>query len=189
MIKLMEDANDILGFTFVHLLDISDMSLVSSEVMQHFMKIFQKKHGGTAASAYISKRKRQRQNWRNHWVGETWAFSSVDTQAASPNTKNVTTLRVQDSPRIQTCKKSKKAGKHSPFGPKTYEIGYGNGHLNGQALNHQTAPKWHRFGRPGKDMSKDKRSIQKLRREVEKTKRALSSTHQAGKTFQQVAKG
>merc|ERR1712209_369807 len=31
----------------------------------------------------------------------------------------------------------------------------------------------------GKDMSKDKRSIQKLRREVEKTKRALSSTHQA----------
>merc|ERR1712186_250311 len=30
----------------------------------------------------------------------------------------------------------------------------------------------------GKDMSKDKRSIQKLRREVEKTKRALSSTHQ-----------
>ena len=29
------------------------------------------------------------------------------------------------------------------------------------------------------DMSKDKRSIQKLRREVEKTKRALSSTHQA----------
>merc|ERR1712154_257475 len=30
----------------------------------------------------------------------------------------------------------------------------------------------------GKDMSKDKRAIQKLRREVEKTKRALSSTHQ-----------
>merc|ERR1719460_1239507 len=30
-----------------------------------------------------------------------------------------------------------------------------------------------------KDMSKDKRAIQKLRREVEKTKRALSSTHQA----------
>merc|ERR1712217_767175 len=30
-----------------------------------------------------------------------------------------------------------------------------------------------------KDMSKDKRSLQKLRREVEKTKRALSSTHQA----------
>jgi len=30
-----------------------------------------------------------------------------------------------------------------------------------------------------KDMSKDKRSIQKLRREVEKAKRALSSTHQA----------
>eukprot|EP00397_Hematodinium_sp_SG-2012_P018352 GEMP01018796.1.p1 GENE.GEMP01018796.1~~GEMP01018796.1.p1 ORF type:complete len:654 (+),score=154.22 GEMP01018796.1:50-2011(+) len=29
------------------------------------------------------------------------------------------------------------------------------------------------------DMTKDKRSIQKLRREVEKTKRALSSTHQA----------
>merc|ERR1712023_88824 len=31
----------------------------------------------------------------------------------------------------------------------------------------------------GKDMSKDKRSMQKLRKEVEKTKRALSSTHQA----------
>merc|ERR1712153_23848 len=30
-----------------------------------------------------------------------------------------------------------------------------------------------------KDMTKDKRSIQKLRREVEKAKRALSSTHQA----------
>merc|ERR1711865_952905 len=30
----------------------------------------------------------------------------------------------------------------------------------------------------GKDMSKDKRSIQKLRKEVEKAKRALSSTHQ-----------
>merc|ERR1740127_122203 len=30
-----------------------------------------------------------------------------------------------------------------------------------------------------KDMSKDKRAIQKLRKEVEKTKRALSSTHQA----------
>jgi len=30
----------------------------------------------------------------------------------------------------------------------------------------------------GKDMSKDKRSVQKLRREVEKAKRALSSTHQ-----------
>merc|ERR1712216_875296 len=30
-----------------------------------------------------------------------------------------------------------------------------------------------------KDMSKDKRSLQKLRREVEKAKRALSSTHQA----------
>merc|ERR1711908_129925 len=29
------------------------------------------------------------------------------------------------------------------------------------------------------DMSKDKRSMQKLRREVEKAKRALSSTHQA----------
>merc|ERR1712202_45476 len=31
----------------------------------------------------------------------------------------------------------------------------------------------------GKDMSKDKRAVQKLRREVEKAKRALSSTHQA----------
>merc|ERR1719487_2974451 len=31
----------------------------------------------------------------------------------------------------------------------------------------------------GKDMAKDKRSLQKLRKEVEKTKRALSSTHQA----------
>merc|ERR1712216_97111 len=30
-----------------------------------------------------------------------------------------------------------------------------------------------------KDMSKDKRSLQKLRREVEKAKRALSSAHQA----------
>merc|ERR1719210_1390880 len=30
----------------------------------------------------------------------------------------------------------------------------------------------------GKDMSKDKRAIQKLRREVEKTKRALSPTYQ-----------
>merc|ERR1712202_127213 len=30
----------------------------------------------------------------------------------------------------------------------------------------------------GKDMSKDKRAMQKLRREVEKAKRALSSTHQ-----------
>merc|ERR1712070_933832 len=34
------------------------------------------------------------------------------------------------------------------------------------------------MGKHGKDMSKDKRAIQKLRREVEKTKRALSSTHQ-----------
>merc|ERR1712022_35694 len=31
----------------------------------------------------------------------------------------------------------------------------------------------------GKDMTKDKRALQKLRREVEKAKRALSSTHQA----------
>merc|ERR1711988_996142 len=31
----------------------------------------------------------------------------------------------------------------------------------------------------GKDMSKDKRALQKLRREVEKAKRALSSAHQA----------
>merc|ERR1712091_718085 len=31
----------------------------------------------------------------------------------------------------------------------------------------------------GKDLSKDKRALQKLRREVEKAKRALSSTHQA----------
>jgi heat shock protein 5 len=30
-----------------------------------------------------------------------------------------------------------------------------------------------------KDMSTDKRALQKLRREVEKAKRALSSTHQA----------
>merc|ERR1712093_580622 len=30
----------------------------------------------------------------------------------------------------------------------------------------------------GKDISKDKRAMQKLRREVEKAKRALSSTHQ-----------
>merc|ERR1712232_573900 len=33
--------------------------------------------------------------------------------------------------------------------------------------------------RHGKDMSKDKRAVQKLRHEVEKAKRALSSTHQA----------
>merc|ERR1712079_112550 len=35
------------------------------------------------------------------------------------------------------------------------------------------------MGKSGKDMTKDKRALQKLRREVEKTKRALSSTHQA----------
>merc|ERR1712050_806724 len=33
--------------------------------------------------------------------------------------------------------------------------------------------------RHGRDMSADKRAVQKLRREVEKAKRALSSTHQA----------
>jgi len=31
----------------------------------------------------------------------------------------------------------------------------------------------------GKDISEDKRALQKLKREVEKTKRALSNTHEA----------
>merc|ERR1712022_70376 len=35
------------------------------------------------------------------------------------------------------------------------------------------------MGKHNKDMTKDKRALQKLRREVEKAKRALSSTHQA----------
>merc|ERR1719351_748252 len=57
----------------------------------------------------------------------------------------------------------------------------GDTHLGGEDFDQRVMQHFIKLfeKKHGKDMSKDKRSIQKLRREVEKTKRALSSTHQA----------
>merc|ERR1712135_94229 len=56
----------------------------------------------------------------------------------------------------------------------------GDTHLGGEDFDQRVMQHFIKLfqKKHGKDMSKDKRSIQKLRREVEKTKRALSSTHQ-----------
>ena len=57
----------------------------------------------------------------------------------------------------------------------------GDTHLGGEDFDQRVMQHFMKIfeKKHGKDMTKDKRSIQKLRREVEKTKRALSSTHQA----------
>ena len=57
----------------------------------------------------------------------------------------------------------------------------GDTHLGGEDFDQRVMQHFMKIfqKKHGKDMSVDKRSIQKLRREVEKTKRALSSTHQA----------
>jgi heat shock protein 5 len=57
----------------------------------------------------------------------------------------------------------------------------GDTHLGGEDFDQRVMEHFMKVfnKKTGKDMSKDKRSIQKLRKEVEKTKRALSSTHQA----------
>merc|ERR1712012_1508221 len=57
----------------------------------------------------------------------------------------------------------------------------GDTHLGGEDFDQRVMQHFIKLfqKKHGKDMTKDKRSIQKLRREVEKTKRALSSTHQA----------
>merc|ERR1712036_142764 len=57
----------------------------------------------------------------------------------------------------------------------------GDTHLGGEDFDQRVMEHFMKVFRKkhGKDISKDKRAIQKLRREVEKTKRALSSTHQA----------
>merc|ERR1712085_227595 len=56
----------------------------------------------------------------------------------------------------------------------------GDTHLGGEDFDQRVMQHFMKIfqKKHGKDMSKDKRAIQKLRREVEKTKRALSSTHQ-----------
>merc|ERR1719385_596218 len=56
----------------------------------------------------------------------------------------------------------------------------GDTHLGGEDFDQRVMQHFIKIfqKKHGKDMSKDKRAIQKLRREVEKTKRALSSTHQ-----------
>merc|ERR1719494_543443 len=56
----------------------------------------------------------------------------------------------------------------------------GDTHLGGEDFDQRVMQHFMKVfqKKHGKDMSKDKRSIQKLRKEVEKTKRALSSTHQ-----------
>merc|ERR1712117_298024 len=56
----------------------------------------------------------------------------------------------------------------------------GDTHLGGEDFDQRVMQHFMKVfqKKHGKDMSKDKRAIQKLRREVEKTKRALSSTHQ-----------
>jgi len=41
----------------------------------------------------------------------------------------------------------------------------------------------------GKDISRDKRAIQKLKREVEKAKRALSSTHETKIEIESLSEG
>merc|ERR1712224_446497 len=57
----------------------------------------------------------------------------------------------------------------------------GDTHLGGEDFDQRVMEHFIKVfnKKAGKDMSKDKRSLQKLRKEVEKTKRALSSTHQA----------
>merc|ERR1712232_163462 len=57
----------------------------------------------------------------------------------------------------------------------------GDTHLGGEDFDQRVMQHFMKVfqKKHGKDMSKDKRAMQKLRREVEKTKRALSSTHQA----------
>merc|ERR1711976_722866 len=56
----------------------------------------------------------------------------------------------------------------------------GDTHLGGEDFDQRVMQHFMKIfqKKHGKDMSKEKRAIQKLRREVEKTKRALSSTHQ-----------
>merc|ERR1712139_62801 len=60
-------------------------------------------------------------------------------------------------------------------------MGNGDTHLGGEDFDQRVMQHFIKIfnKKTGKDMSKDKRSLQKLRKEVEKTKRALSSTHQA----------
>merc|ERR1711981_43118 len=57
----------------------------------------------------------------------------------------------------------------------------GDTHLGGEDFDQQVMTHFIKIfqKKHSKDMTKDKRAVQKLRREVEKTKRALSSTHQA----------
>merc|ERR1711988_872231 len=57
----------------------------------------------------------------------------------------------------------------------------GDTHLGGEDFDQRVMQHFMKIfqKKHSKDMSKDKRAIQKLRREVEKAKRALSSTHQA----------
>merc|ERR1711881_456161 len=57
----------------------------------------------------------------------------------------------------------------------------GDTHLGGEDFDQRVMQHFIKIfnKKHSKDMSKDKRSLQKLRREVEKTKRAMSSTHQA----------
>merc|ERR1711975_169263 len=57
----------------------------------------------------------------------------------------------------------------------------GDTHLGGEDFDQRVMQHFTKVfnKKHSKDMSKDKRSLQKLRREVEKAKRALSSTHQA----------
>merc|ERR1711897_48401 len=57
----------------------------------------------------------------------------------------------------------------------------GDTHLGGEDFDQRVMQHFVKIfqKKHSKDMSKDKRSLQKLRREVEKAKRALSSTHQA----------
>merc|ERR1719169_401495 len=57
----------------------------------------------------------------------------------------------------------------------------GDTHLGGEDFDQRVMQHFIKIfnKKHSKDMTKDKRALQKLRREVEKTKRALSSTHQA----------
>merc|ERR1712170_329976 len=57
----------------------------------------------------------------------------------------------------------------------------GDTHLGGEDFDQRVMQHFIKMfnKKHNKDLSKDKRALQKLRREVEKTKRALSSTHQA----------
>merc|ERR1711967_200017 len=57
----------------------------------------------------------------------------------------------------------------------------GDTHLGGEDFDQRVMQHFIKIfnKKHSKDMTKDKRSLQKLRKEVEKTKRALSSTHQA----------